>query len=81
LTVWGDIEKMPHMAKTGRPKGPRQADTSAFVRLTADEKALVERAIEIQIRGVMGASGKVTVSSFLREVGLREAKRIVVGEK
>jgi hypothetical protein len=51
------------------------------VRLTAYEKEVIERAIALQIRDVLGASGKVTIASFLREVGLREAKRIVDAAK
>jgi hypothetical protein len=59
----------------GRPKGDRVTTKSAFVRFTEDEYAVIERAISSQLKGIVGA--KVTPSAFLREVGLREAKKML----
>lgn len=59
----------------GRPKGDRVTTKSAFVRFTEDEYELIEKAITSQLKGVVGA--KVTPSAFLREVALREARKML----
>jgi hypothetical protein len=56
-------------------RADRVTTKSAFVRFTDDECALIERAISAQLKGVVGA--KVTASAFLREVGLREARKML----
>jgi hypothetical protein len=62
----------------GRPKGDRVTPKSAFVRFTEEEYDLIERAIASQLKGVVGA--KVTHASFVREVALREARKMLGGK-
>ncbi len=65
----------------GRPRSARKAPDagSAFIRFTAEEYDLIQRAMAAQSKGVIGA-GTITVPAFTREVVVREAKRIL-GEK
>ena len=61
-----------------RPKSARKASDacSAFIRFSADEYNLIQRAMAVQSKGVIGASA-ITVAAFAREVALREAQRIL----
>ena len=62
-----------------RPKNPeRTVDASAYVRMTRDERATIERAVAKQLEGITGATG--SVPKFLLAAALKEAKRIL-GEK
>jgi hypothetical protein len=67
------------MAKAGRPKGDRQTTKSTFLRLTDDELAQIQAAIDRQTKGVLGRD-KVTVASFARDAAILVASRIISGK-
>jgi hypothetical protein len=64
----------------GRPKGDRQTDAHAYVRMTSDERQTIERAITAQSKNPTMIGARVTVSSFLLAAGLAAARE-VTGEK
>jgi hypothetical protein len=53
----------------------RTADSSVFVRMKKNEKALLERAIASQVAKLPEA--KITVGRFLLTAGLEKARKIV----
>lgn len=59
----------------GRPRGERRADSHAFVRLTAEERALIERACAAVVKDRPGATA--TPASFMRATALAEARRVL----
>jgi hypothetical protein len=74
-----DIGCLFTLADVARPKNPaRTVDASAYVRMTREERATIERAVAKQLEGVTGATG--SVPKFLLASALKEAKRIL-GEK
>jgi uncharacterized protein (DUF1778 family) len=61
-----------------RPKGSRSVDSGVFVRMTAEERALLARAVGRQLEGVTGATP--SVPKFMLAASLAAAKK-VLGEK
>lgn len=61
-----------------RPKGSRSVDSGVFVRMTAEERALLARAVARQLEGVTGATP--SVPKFMLAASLAAAKK-VLGEK
>lgn len=61
-----------------RPKGARTVDSGVFVRMTADERDLLARAVAHQLQGVTGATP--SVPKFMLAASIAAAKKIL-GEK
>jgi hypothetical protein len=80
--VPGDAGTLESMPRTGRPKSPRghESGAHAYVRLSADEKALIDKAIAIELRAKITAGSykaTLTPSTFLRDSGLQRAREII----
>jgi len=60
-------------------KQPRSQDAQVNIRLTSDERELLERATAV-LAAKAGPAGRVPLGPWLKGLGLAEAKRIL-GEK
>lgn len=61
--------------RPGRPKGSRNADSRAYVRMTSGEREYLERACAEQDKGRPGS--RTSVSGLLLAGGLRAASAIL----
>jgi hypothetical protein len=56
-------------------KQNRSADAQINIRMSAEQRALLERATAVLVKGIPG--GRVPLGPWLLELGLAEAKRIL----
>jgi hypothetical protein len=64
----------------GRPKGKREADTHAYVRMTSEERRIIEAAIDLKMQ--TATSGvRISVSGLMLDAGIREALNVLVRQE
>ena len=61
----------------GRPKGTRDADTHAYVRMTSEERRIIEAAIDLKMQ--TASSGfRISVSGLMLDAGVNDALQLLV---